>query len=184
MKRGRGRPRKQPKPPEGCEAPVGACTFEPIPEVPGSDMRYSLEIDAEWWTEEPKARQQLASEPSGDGRPPLSVPPRFITLQIRDYNRVTETTRKLCLEHPMWKQLNPSAPPVKIKKEGRRPGPVLVSWKGETPISILLGQNFRQRPAKPKERLDTLPKFRLIITSSTASLTLLLYSARGYRKYS
>lgn len=117
-------------------------------------MRYSLEIDAEWWTE----------EPSGDCRPPLSVPPRFITLQIRDYNRSTEMTRKLCLEHPMWKQLNPSAPPVKIKKEGRRPGPVLVSWKGETPIALLLGQNFRQRPAKPKERLDTLPKFRLTIT--------------------
>lgn len=143
VKRGRGRPRKQPKPPE-----------EPIPEVPGSHMRYSLEIDAEWWTE----------EPSGDGRPPLSVPPRFITLQIRDYNRVTETTRKLCLEHPMWKQLNPSAPPVKIKKEGRRPGPVLVSWKGETPIPLILGKNFRQRPAKPEERLDTLPKFRLTIT--------------------
>ena len=143
VKRGRGRPRKQPKPPE-----------EPIPEVPGSDMRYSLEIDAEWWTE----------EPSGDCRPPLSVPPRFITLQIRDYNRSTEMTRKLCLEHPMWKQLNPSAPPVKIKKEGRRPGPVLVSWKGETPIALLLGQNFRQRPAKPEERLDTLPKFRLTIT--------------------
>ena len=117
-------------------------------------MRYSLEIDAEWWTE----------EPSGNCRPPLSLPPRFITLQIRDYNRSTMMTRKLCFEHPMWKQLNPLAPPVKIKKEGRRPGPVLVSWKGETPISILLGQNFRQRPAKPKERLDTLPKFRLTIT--------------------
>lgn len=143
VKRPRGRPRKQPKPPVEDLVP---------PVAKHEDMRFSIEIDAEWWTE----------EPSGDGRPPLSLPPRFITLQIREFSRFT--THKFCLEHPMWKQLNPSELPVKIKNEGRRAQPILISWTGETPIALLLGKNFRQRQAKPEERLDTLPKFRLTIT--------------------
>ncbi len=56
-----------------------------------------------------------------EGKPPVLVPPQFITLQIgvmqKTYSGATTTARarirtinKECFEHPSWRELNPKAP--------------------------------------------------------------------------
>ena len=135
-KRPRGRPRKkEAKPHSKSTARL--------------DMRINLEIDAEWWQ----------TDVSNEGHPPLCIPPRFITLQIRTTG---SEGHKLLFEHPQWALFN-KPNPVKIKRENRRAKPAPESWKGETPLPDILGPRFSQRPPRTDERLTSLPKLRLTI---------------------
>ena len=113
------------------------------------DMRFNIEIDAEWWQ----------TDVSNQGHPPLCLPPRFITLQIRTFG---SKGHKFWFEHPQWALFN-KPNPVKIKRENRRAKPAPESWKGETPLPEILGPHFSQRSARPDERLTSLPKLRLTI---------------------
>ena len=117
----------------------------------GLDMRYHIEIDAEWWQD----------DVSNQGYPPLCLPPRFITLQIRN-TTFGPKGRKFLFEHPQWALFN-KPNPVKIKRENRRAKPAPESWKGETPLPDILGPRFSQRPPRTDERLTSLPKLRLTI---------------------
>jgi hypothetical protein len=135
-KRPRGRPRKkEAKPHSKSTARL--------------DMRINLEIDAEWWQ----------TDVSNEGHPPLCIPPRFITLQIRTTG---SEGHKLLFEHPQWALFN-KPNPVKIKRENRRAKPAPESWKGETPLPDILGPRFSQRLPRTDERLTSLPKLRLTI---------------------
>ena len=109
------------------------------------DLFYELEIDAEWWCDDIK----------GLGKPPLSLPTRFITLQIRN-----PLCGKLCLEHPMWAAYSESN---KQAHQCADPASPLKSWKGETPLPDLLGPQFDQRAPHTDEKLSHLPKLRLCI---------------------
>lgn len=137
QKRPRGRPRqKDAKPHSNSTARF--------------DIRINLEIDAEWWQ----------TDVSNEGHPPLCIPPRFITLQIRTTG---SKGHKFLFEHPQWALFN-KPNPVKFKRENRRAKPAPESWKGETPLPDILGPRFSQRPPRTDERLTSLPKLRLTIT--------------------
>ena len=139
-----------------------------------SDKHYNIEVDAEWY------EQQV------EGKPPLLVPPRFITLQIREEPpgdcspggrsapprpkgkslKRGEALRnsqpkRICFEHPMWSQFNKSSP-VKYKVDGRRARKGPNTWSSETPLPMLLG-GF-ERPPTRGEKLSLMPKFYLTIT--------------------
>lgn len=139
-----------------------------------SDKHYNIEVDAEWY------EQQV------EGKPPLLVPPRFITLQIREEPQGdcspggrSATTRpkgeslkkgealrnsqpkRIYFEHPMWSQFNKSSP-VKYKVDGRRARKGPNTWSSETPLPMLLG-GF-ERPPTRGEKLSLMPKFYLTIT--------------------
>lgn len=139
-KRPRGRPRKK----------------VANPHQSGLDKRLNIQIDAEW----------SQKDVSNQGHPPASLPPRFITLQIRNSGTKgcgAAPGKTFLFEHPQWALFNkPNL--VKFKRENRRATPAPPSWKDETPLPEILGPRFSQRKADPGERLTGLPKLRLTIT--------------------
>lgn len=116
------------------------------------NIYYEVEIDAEWY------EQQV------EGKPPMLVPPRFITLQIGESQyegSPSSDPRKIVFEHPMWRTFNKYTP-LKYKVEGRRTRKGPGSWSSETPLPKLLG-GF-ERPPKRGEKIAHLPKVYLTIT--------------------
>ena len=126
------------------------------PHQSGLDKRLNIQIDAEW----------SQKDVSNQGHPPASLPPRFITLQIRNSGTKgcgAAPGKTFLFEHPQWALFNkPNL--VKFKRENRRATPAPPSWKDETPLPEILGPRFSQRKADPGERLTGLPKLRLTIT--------------------
>ena len=101
------------------------------------DIYYEVELDAEWY------EQQV------EGKPPMLVPPRFITLQIgesKDERSPSNEPRKIVFEHPMWRRFNKYTP-LKYKVEGRRTRKGPGSWSSETPLPKLLG-GFERPPKR------------------------------------
>ena len=116
------------------------------------NIYYEVEIDAEWY------------EQHVEGKPPMLVPPRFITLQIgesKSEGSPSNDPRKIVFEHPMWRTFNKYTP-LKYKVEGRRTRKGPGSWSSETPLPKLLG-GF-ERPPKRGEKIAHLPKVYLTIT--------------------
>ena len=142
-KRGRGRPRGRPRKLKPNLLPKGS--------ISGGDLDFMIEVDAEWFT------QKFI------GKPPVTVPPIFITLQIAHAHKQIDKNLylKRIFQHPQYTKLfNPL--PWKIKEEGRRTKDGPTPWEGETPLPELLGSLFSQRAALPGENFTY--KLRLTIT--------------------
>lgn len=75
------------------------------------------------------------------------------------------TTRKLCFEHPLWRELHPNAPSqTKVQISPRKWTITPECWEGETPLPALLGPRFSERKPKSDESLAALPALRLVLT--------------------
>ena len=167
-KRRRGRPRKIDGPsPKNNKMPQPAKRPKPPDLLPrGSnthgDLRFNIEIDAEWYT------------PEFQGRPPITRPPIFITLQIAQFKgpkklkrifqhpQFTQFSRKEDLQGTLYRPTSDFNTPMPATSEKYQWGPP--TWVGETPIPDLLGPVFSQRSPRPDEKLEHYSKLRLTLT--------------------